>query len=171
MISRKSVHISVTQSSTRAEVYKQYSTNIYMKEKITKFPRSKQVVQVLDSQPVCHPNKLHYNSYSGNQLKLTFSSSVSSNISLYSLGKITFFKYIFWSITSRGTSHKLKLKVIFVIHVLHIPDKYTTHLSEDSLLWILVAKVWTAPNSYDKYSLTKTARATGTKVWKMLWTP
>jgi len=98
MISRKSVHISVTQSSPRAEVYKQHSTNIYIKEKITKIPKSKQMVQVLDSQLVCHSNKLHYNSYSGNQLKLPFSFSVSNNISLYSSGKITtFFKYIFWN--------------------------------------------------------------------------
>ena len=34
MISRKSVHTSVTQSSMRTEVYKQYSTNIYTKENV-----------------------------------------------------------------------------------------------------------------------------------------
>ena len=34
MISRKSVHISVTQSSMRTKVYKQYSTNIYTKENV-----------------------------------------------------------------------------------------------------------------------------------------
>ena len=148
-----------------------------MREKVTKVLRSKQVVQVLDSQPVWHSNKLHYNPYPENQLKLTFSSSISSNISLYSSGKITFFKYTFWNmqpvwqveVHHTSWSWGSFLSSMFCIFQISTPLIYLLRVCCES--WLPMCKLHLTVMSYDKYSLTKTVRATGTKVWKMLWTP